>query len=172
MLRAWRGQHGNWCPGYQRDAHPASDLTADHIVPLAAGGAPFDIANCAVLCRSCNSTKGAGDGDRGYPHADSAPLEDRFMFLLVGFFVRFAGPPYAALVTQRRINLGALYELAELAERKLGAAVGLATVATVIANLATILGTGYVSWVTHNPLPLIVALPVTAYTVWSVRHHA
>ncbi|MBI2764217.1 MAG: HNH endonuclease, partial [Chloroflexi bacterium] len=53
------------------------DLTADHIVPLAAGGAPFDIANCAVLCRSCNSTKGASEGDRGDPHAGSAPLEDR-----------------------------------------------------------------------------------------------
>lgn len=59
VLRAWRGQHGNWCPGYQRPAHPASDLTVDHIVPLAAGGAPLDYTNCAVLCRSCNSTKGA-----------------------------------------------------------------------------------------------------------------
>jgi 5-methylcytosine-specific restriction enzyme A len=60
VLRAWRGQHGNWCPGYQRDAHPASDLTVDHVMPLAAGGAPLDIANCGVLCRSCNSTKGDG----------------------------------------------------------------------------------------------------------------
>ena len=71
------GQHGYECPGYQRDARPARDLTADHVVPLAAGGAPFDIANCAVLCRSCNSTKGALEPDRGYPHADSARLEDR-----------------------------------------------------------------------------------------------
>jgi 5-methylcytosine-specific restriction protein A len=77
VLRAWRGEHGNWCPGYQRDAHPAADLTVDHVVPLAAGGASFDIGNCAVLCRSCNSTKGAGDGDRGSPHAGSALLEDR-----------------------------------------------------------------------------------------------
>ena len=77
VLRAWRGQHGNWCPAYQRDAHPASDLTVDHVVPLAAGGAPLAIANCAVLCRSCNSTKGASAPDRGYPHADSTPLEDR-----------------------------------------------------------------------------------------------
>ena len=44
VLRAWRGEHGNWCPGYQRPAHPATDLTVDHVVPLAAGGAPFDIA--------------------------------------------------------------------------------------------------------------------------------
>jgi len=59
VLRAWRGQHGNWCPGYRRPAHPAADLTVDHVVPLAAGGAPFDIGNTAVLCRSCNSTKAA-----------------------------------------------------------------------------------------------------------------
>jgi 5-methylcytosine-specific restriction protein A len=77
VLRAWRGEHGDWCPGYQRSAHAASDLTVDHIVPLAAGGAPFDIGNCAVLCRSCNSTKGAAEPDRGSPHAGSALLEDR-----------------------------------------------------------------------------------------------
>ena len=77
VLRAWRGEHGSWCPGYGRRAHPAADLTVDHVVPLAAGGAPFDIGNTAVLCRSCNSTKGAGDGHRGYPHADSASPEDR-----------------------------------------------------------------------------------------------
>ena len=77
VLRAWRGQHGDWCPGYGRDPHPASDLTADHVVPLAAGGAPLDRGNLAVLCRSCNSTKGAFEPDRGYPHAGSALAEDR-----------------------------------------------------------------------------------------------
>jgi 5-methylcytosine-specific restriction protein A len=77
VLRAWHGEHGDWCPGYLRDAHPVSDLTVDHVVPLAAGGAPFDIGNCAVLCRSCNSTKGAGDGDRGSPHEGSALLKVR-----------------------------------------------------------------------------------------------
>ena len=68
VLRAWRGEHGNWCPGYQRPAHPAADLTVDHVVPLAAGGAPFDIANTAVLCRSCNSTKGASTDRGGVAH--------------------------------------------------------------------------------------------------------
>ena len=77
VLRAWRGEHGDWCPGYQRPAHGASDLTVDHVVPLAAGGAPFDIGNTAVLCRSCNSTKGALEPDRGSPHAGSALPEDR-----------------------------------------------------------------------------------------------
>ena len=57
VLRAWRGEHGDWCPGYQRPAHPLGGLTVDHVIPLAAGEAPFDIDNCAVLCRSCNSTK-------------------------------------------------------------------------------------------------------------------
>jgi 5-methylcytosine-specific restriction protein A len=105
VLRAWRGEHGDWCPGYRRPAHPAADLTVDHVVPLAAGGGPFDIGNTGVLCRSCNSTKGGATArpeaagvkvpetaspasstystkgvsgaDRGYPHADSAPVEDR-----------------------------------------------------------------------------------------------
>lgn len=77
VIARHRDQYGNHCPGYGRDPHPASDLTADHIVPLAAGGAPLDIGNLAELCRSCNSTKGDGSRDRGYPHADSAPLKDR-----------------------------------------------------------------------------------------------
>ena len=67
-----------WLP---RDAHPAGDLTVDHVVPLAAGGAPMDIGNLAVLCRSCNSTKGASEGDRGDPHADSPRREDRARYM-------------------------------------------------------------------------------------------
>jgi hypothetical protein len=77
MLRAWRGEHGNWCPGYQRPAHPAADLTVDHVVPLAAGGAPFDIGNTAVLCRSCNSTKGATTDRGGVAHVETRFRADR-----------------------------------------------------------------------------------------------
>ena len=77
VLRAWRGERGNWCPGYQRDAHPAADLTVDHVVPLAAGGAPFDIANTAVLCRSCNSTKGASTDRGGVAHTGTRSRPDR-----------------------------------------------------------------------------------------------
>jgi 5-methylcytosine-specific restriction protein A len=93
VIARHRGQRGNWCPGYQRAAHPASDLTVDHVVPLAAGGAPLDIGNLAVLCRSCNSTKGASepvsvarvaslgivvDADRGgVPHRPTRTLPDR-----------------------------------------------------------------------------------------------
>jgi 5-methylcytosine-specific restriction protein A len=75
VLRAWRGEHGDWCPGYQRPAHAAVDLTVDHVTPLAAGGAPFDIGNTAVLCRSCNSSKGASTG--GSPYEGSALADNR-----------------------------------------------------------------------------------------------
>lgn len=52
-----RAQHGDWCPGYERPPHPSSDLTADHIIEVAAGG--DDHGDLQVLCRSCNSTKAA-----------------------------------------------------------------------------------------------------------------
>jgi 5-methylcytosine-specific restriction enzyme A len=76
VLRAWRGEHGNWCPGYRRPAHAAADLTVDHITPLAAGGAPFDLGNTTVLCRSCNSTKGASTGG-GVAHRGGGFPADR-----------------------------------------------------------------------------------------------
>ncbi len=77
MLRAWRGEHGDWCPGYRRPAHAARDLTVDHVVPLAAGGAPFDIGNTAVLRPSCNSTKGASGDGGGVAHRATHILPDR-----------------------------------------------------------------------------------------------
>lgn len=43
--------------------HPGSEanpLTADHVVPVARGGARYDLDNGRCLCRSCNSAKGAG----------------------------------------------------------------------------------------------------------------
>ncbi|WP_407657607.1 HNH endonuclease [Kribbella turkmenica] len=54
-VAAHRAQHGNWCPGWQRDAHAADDLTADHVTPVAAGGSESGPLQC--LCRSCNSRK-------------------------------------------------------------------------------------------------------------------
>jgi 5-methylcytosine-specific restriction protein A len=77
VLRAWRGEHSEWCPGYQRPAHPAADLTVDHVEPLAAGGAPFDVANCSVLCRSCNSSKGASTDRGGVAHGARQMPPDR-----------------------------------------------------------------------------------------------
>ena len=55
----------------------AADLTVDHVVPLAAGGAPFDIGNTAVLCRSCNSTKGASTDRGGVAHVATPMRPDR-----------------------------------------------------------------------------------------------
>ncbi|MFE5790616.1 HNH endonuclease [Rhodococcus erythropolis] len=51
-----RAREGNWCPGYEnRQPHPATDLTADHITAIANGGAPD--GPLQVLCRSCNSAR-------------------------------------------------------------------------------------------------------------------
>lgn len=52
-----RATAGDWCPGWRVPAHPATDLTGDHIVPKAQGGSD-DPANIQVLCRACNSRKG------------------------------------------------------------------------------------------------------------------
>ncbi|MFI2184604.1 HNH endonuclease [Streptomyces sioyaensis] len=56
VLAAHRRQYGQWCPGWGVPGHPATDLTADHVVPKSKGGTD-DPSNIAVLCRSCNSRK-------------------------------------------------------------------------------------------------------------------
>ena len=56
VVRAHVEAHGHICPGFQREAHPATDLTADHAHGVAAGGDPR--GPLAVLCRSCNGKKG------------------------------------------------------------------------------------------------------------------
>ena len=38
VLHARRGEHGHWCPGYQRPAHAAADLTN---VPARSGTSPM-----------------------------------------------------------------------------------------------------------------------------------
>jgi hypothetical protein len=55
VVAAYRRTHGDWCPGWQRDPHPSSDLTADHVVGVGAGGA--EGGELAVLCRVCNGAK-------------------------------------------------------------------------------------------------------------------
>ncbi|QIJ62560.1 HNH endonuclease [Streptomyces sp. JB150] len=64
-VRAWVAENGLVCPGWQRDPHPAGDLTADHIVPPGAGGS--EAGELRVLCRSCNSARGASMADRRVP---------------------------------------------------------------------------------------------------------
>ena len=66
VIAAWTREHGWLCPGWHRAPHPSRDLTTDHVVGLAAGGAAFDRRNLAVLCRGCNTAKG-NDGRRRRP---------------------------------------------------------------------------------------------------------
>lgn len=55
VVRAWRAEYGDWCPGYGVPAHESDDLTADHVVAVHAGGAEQGLLT--VLCRSCNGRK-------------------------------------------------------------------------------------------------------------------
>lgn len=52
---AHRATYGNWCPGYEVEPHRSSDLTADHVISVSAGGDPN--GPLQVLCRSCNGRK-------------------------------------------------------------------------------------------------------------------
>ncbi len=54
--------YGPVCPGYGCPPHVVAEqqLTLDHVLPRIAGG--LSVAeNAAVLCRGCNSRKGAGE---------------------------------------------------------------------------------------------------------------
>jgi 5-methylcytosine-specific restriction enzyme A len=54
----WRVMMGDFCPGWaQQPAHPAADLTADHVREVAAGGRPD--GRLVVRCRSCNAARSA-----------------------------------------------------------------------------------------------------------------
>ncbi len=55
VVRAWRAERGDVCPGWQRDEHAATDLTADHVVGVGAGGS--EAGPLSVLCRACNGAK-------------------------------------------------------------------------------------------------------------------
>jgi 5-methylcytosine-specific restriction protein A len=55
-----RARIGDWCPGIpelRRGAHPSADLTADHLIEVAAGG--LASGPLVVRCRSCNSARSA-----------------------------------------------------------------------------------------------------------------
>lgn len=47
-------EHGWICPGYGIDAHPSTDLTADHLLPRSLGG---ENGPLVVLCRGCNARR-------------------------------------------------------------------------------------------------------------------
>jgi len=58
VVFSWRALYGDLCPGWRRDAHPATPtnpLTADHPHAVARGGDEHQ--SLSVLCRQCNSRK-------------------------------------------------------------------------------------------------------------------
>ncbi len=61
LVSEHRATIGDWCPGVpelRRPAHPSADLTADHVLEVAAGGSELH-AHRVVRCRSCNSARSA-----------------------------------------------------------------------------------------------------------------
>ena len=60
LVLHWRTEYGEICPGWgSRKSHhvtPPNYLTADHVVPVAAGGA--EDGELAILCVECNGRKG------------------------------------------------------------------------------------------------------------------
>lgn len=61
LLEEWVKVNGWLCPGdeeLRQKPHLSRDLTVDHVVPLADGGALLDRANTRIRCRSCNGRLG------------------------------------------------------------------------------------------------------------------
>jgi hypothetical protein len=54
-----------WCGAEATDA--------DHVVPLAEGGAPFDARNVAASCEACNSRRGGMQRSSSRPGSSLAP---------------------------------------------------------------------------------------------------
>jgi len=53
---------GYLCPGWEREAHPASDLTADHLISVARGGSPsWSLAGALPILQQ---PAGSGGSDR------------------------------------------------------------------------------------------------------------
>ncbi len=73
VLATHRALYGDSCPGWQRPAHPASDLVGDHIISLANGGQSIR-ENCGALCVRCNGAKGRANGTDPSPPAISRPV--------------------------------------------------------------------------------------------------
>jgi hypothetical protein len=58
-----RAAIGDWCPGVPelgRGAHPSANLTADHVIEVAAGG--LESGPLVVRCGPCNSARSATIG--------------------------------------------------------------------------------------------------------------
>lgn len=58
-LKAWRQERDAW-----EDNRPTRNFIADHIIPIAIGGAEFDLENIQNLCEVCNRKKTRRDAAR------------------------------------------------------------------------------------------------------------
>jgi 5-methylcytosine-specific restriction protein A len=59
LVEQWRAEHGNVCPGWNREPHavePGNVLTADHLIPQSISGSAA--GELRVLCRRCNTARG------------------------------------------------------------------------------------------------------------------
>jgi hypothetical protein len=82
----WRATVGDWCPGVpelRRGAHPAANLTADHVIEVGAGGR--EDGPLVVRCGQCNSARSArilttvlnrdpSPGEQPITHSDAGPV--------------------------------------------------------------------------------------------------
>jgi hypothetical protein len=71
VVDEWVRTRGYVCPGWRREPHASVDLTADHVVAVAAGGR--EDGELGVLCRACNGSKGA----RGAPEGPTCGADRR-----------------------------------------------------------------------------------------------
>jgi 5-methylcytosine-specific restriction enzyme A len=59
ILRAWRREHGNLCPGFERPPHTDGILSVNHKVALADGGPMLPGEDGVdVMCTGCNALAG------------------------------------------------------------------------------------------------------------------
>lgn len=59
FVRRWIAEHGPLCVGYKRPPHMVNpkDLTADHVHPVALGGA--EDGPLQAMCRACQNRQGS-----------------------------------------------------------------------------------------------------------------
>ena len=78
-VAAHRATVGDWCPGVPelgRPAHPAANLSADHVVEVAAGGP--ESGPLVVRCVPCNSSRSANVRRFPMSAAPASPRPPKF----------------------------------------------------------------------------------------------
>ena len=75
--RAWRTavlRRDNYTCRIRRPGCSVSASTADHIIPIAEGGAALDLANGQAACVPCHKAKTLDEAARGKRRATTAPF--------------------------------------------------------------------------------------------------